>query len=78
MKNKLDLHLAAQATALKLLDEKSDRAIQAAILGDFDKLKINDRHFPAFSASVTEQAYAARALRDKPLEPESKPAAPPA
>ena len=68
MKNKLELHLAAQATALKLIDEKNDRAIQSAILVAFDALKINDCHYAAFAASVTEQAYAARSLRDKPLE----------
>lgn len=74
MKNKLELHLAAQATALKLLDENNDRAIQAGILNDFDELKIDDKHFTAFSASVTEQAYQLRALRAVPLEVEAPPA----
>ena len=70
MKNKLELHLAAQATAMKLLDEKNDRAIQARVLNDFDELKIDDKHFTTFSASVNEQAYQLRALRIVPLEPE--------
>ena len=76
MKNKLELHLAAQATALKLLDEKNERAIQTRILNDFAELKIDDRHFPPFSASVHEQAYQHRALRAVLLEPlPAKPAA---
>ena len=68
MKNKLELHLAAQATAIKLLDEKNDRAIQSRILTDFDELKIADKYFTTFSMSVTEQAYQLRALRAAPLE----------
>ena len=77
MKNKLELHLAAQATAIKLLDEKNDRAIQSLILTDFDALKIVDKHFTTFSASVTEQAYQLRGLRAVPLEepaPQTAPA----
>lgn len=76
MKNKLELHLAAQATALKLLDEKNDRDIQSRVLTDFDALKIADKHFTTFSASVTEQSYQLRGLRAVPLEEPAPPAAP--
>jgi len=73
MKNKLELQLAAQATAVKCIAAANSRMITGIIFSDFDALNIDAKHFDSFNALANELAYQYRALEKIQLEPEVKP-----
>jgi hypothetical protein len=66
-KTQFDLHLAAQATAIKNLDATS--ALQAAqnVLDDFNELKLDDSFFADFRDDVEHQGDVLGGLRQRPL-----------
>jgi hypothetical protein len=74
-KTQFDLHLAAQATAIKNLDVTTERQAALNVLNDFDELKIDDRHFQNFKDIVENRVTVLRNLRQQPLE-NPAPAAP--
>lgn len=73
MKNKLELYLAAQATAIKCRAAASTRESASIVLTDFAALKIDDKHYEAFALQVNEICYQFNALEKVLLEP-AKPA----
>ena len=72
MKNKLEMHLAAQATAQKVRNEKSQVVVYKTSLEDFLKLGIEDRHFNGYMSAVAEISYQFNAMEKVSLEPEAK------
>ena len=73
MKNKLELHLAAQATAQTVRNENSQVAVAEITLADFKALGIEDKHFSAYMTTVAEISYQFNAMEAVPLEPVAKP-----
>jgi hypothetical protein len=69
MTNKLELHRAAQDTAIKLNAAKNARAKAGIVTSDFDELGIDVKHFDTFAQIVSEEAYRFAALENQPLEP---------
>jgi predicted secreted acid phosphatase len=74
MKNKLELQLAAQATAQKCRAAKTQRESAGIVLADFAETKLDDKHYETFALLVNEIIYQFAALEKILLEP--APAAP--
>ena len=74
MKNKLELHLAAQATAQKVRESKTVFLSAQIVLSDFAELKIDDKHYESFALQVNEIVYQFNALEKQPLEMAAPPA----
>ena len=73
IKNRLDLLLAAEKTALKHIETKTALEATTLVLADFNELKIGDRHFDEFQRMVVNRAADFRSLRAAELEPAETP-----
>ena len=69
MKTKLDLNLAAHATALKCRETNSQREAAAVILDDFSKTGLADKHYGEFDLLVNEKMYQFIALDKVLIDP---------
>lgn len=73
IKNRLDLLLAAEKTALKNLDSKSALDATSLVVADFKALKIGEHHFEEFNRMVANRTADFRNLRASELEPAAAP-----